>query len=354
MIQYGETIPRFQSCPNLAEGMNFPNFEIAIHYCTEFGRFNGFAVRKKRVEKNSSGDIRSRCIDCEYSGKIRNDNRIMVRNRGSKKTGCSWHVNLSQPLNVDYVRITKFVNTHNHEILPDNTLFAPQFRGLSEDIRFDIEHYVKCGVTDLPTIRSLLKPKFPDQFMLSQDLLNYIQKIKRELGNSGSDASTLLNELFTMQKEDPSFMIIPQIDPLTSRLNGIFWMTSEQQMLYNQYNDVILHDNTALTNHYKWPLSLFVIVDCDNKTRLLAQAFVQDETLETYLWILQCLKRTSIEPGVIITDADPAMIGAIQQELPNTHHVHCIFHINQNLPHKLKGVLVGKDYLKFVSEFYKA
>ena len=139
----------------------------------------------------------------------------------------------SQPLNVDYVRITKFVNTHNHEILPDNTLFAPQFRGLSEDIRFDIKHYVKCGVTDLPTIRSLLKLKFPDQFMLSQDLLNYIQKIKRELGNSGSDASTLLNELFTMQKEDPSFMIIPQIDPLTSCLNEIFWITSEQQMLYN-------------------------------------------------------------------------------------------------------------------------
>ena len=105
-------------------------------------------------------------------------------------------------------------------------------------------------------------------------MLNYIQRIKRELGNSGSDASTLLNELFAMQKEDPSFIIIPQIDLLTSRLNGVFWMTSEQQMLYNRYNDVILHDNTALTNHYKWPLSLFVIVDCDNKTRLLAQAFI--------------------------------------------------------------------------------
>lgn len=47
------------------------------------------------------------------------------------------------------------------------------------------------------------------------------------------------------------------------------------------------------------------------------------------------------------------MIGAIQQELPNTHHIHCIFHIHQNLPRKLKGIL-GKDYLKFDSEFYKA
>ncbi|RGB31244.1 hypothetical protein C1646_671052 [Rhizophagus diaphanus] len=44
------------------------------------------------------------------------------------------------------------------------------------------------------------------------------------------------------------------------------------------------------------------------------------------------------------------MISAIQQELPNTHYIHCIY---QNLLRKLKGVL-GKDYLKFVSEFYKA
>ncbi|PKK59057.1 hypothetical protein RhiirC2_871376 [Rhizophagus irregularis] len=180
LIQYGEAIPHLQSCPTLAEGMNFPNFEIAIHYCIEFGRFNGFSVRKKRVEKNNDGSIRSRCIDCEYSGRIRDNNKIMIRNKGSKKTKCSWHINLSQPLNVNYVKITKFVNTHNHELLPDNTLFAPQFRGLSEDIKSDIEHYVKCGVMDLPTIRSLLKPKFPNQFMLSQDLLNYIQKIKRE------------------------------------------------------------------------------------------------------------------------------------------------------------------------------
>ena len=233
LIQYSEAIPHLQLCPNLTEGMNFPNFEIAIHYCIEFGRFNGFAVRKKRVEKNSDGSVRSRCIDYEYSGKIKDNNRIMIRNKGSKKTECSWHVNLSQPLNVNYVKITKFINSHNHELLPNNSLFASQFRGLSEEIKFDIEHYVKCGVTDLPTIRSLLKPKFPDQFMLSQDLLNYIQKIKREFGNSGNDGVTLLNELFTMQQEDPSFMVIPLIDPSTFRLNGIFWMTPDQQMLYN-------------------------------------------------------------------------------------------------------------------------
>ncbi|RGB36104.1 hypothetical protein C1646_758485 [Rhizophagus diaphanus] len=73
----------------------------------------------------------------------------------------------------------KLVNTYNHKLLPDNTLFALQFYGLSEDIKSDIEHYIKCGIMDLPTIRSLLKPKFSNQFILSQDLLNYPKNQER-------------------------------------------------------------------------------------------------------------------------------------------------------------------------------
>jgi len=352
LVQFGSNLPRLNVCPNLYEGLLFPNFDIAHHYCLEFGRFSGFAVRKKRIEKNNDGSIRSRCMDCEFSGKTPNDsNRVNIRNKGSKKTECPWHINLSQPLNSNFVKITKFVNEHNHELLEDNVTFGTEFRELSDEIKENIQYFVSCGVTDLPTIRNLLKGKFSNQFILSQDLLNYIQKLKREFGND-NDASSLLNDLFTKQKEDPLYLVIPQIDS-DFRLSAIFWMTPDQQMLLTRYNDVILHDNTALTNHYKWPLSLFIIVDCDNKTRLVAQAFVQDETLDTYIWLLQCLKRTNIEPNVILTDADPAMIGAIQIELPNTYHLHCIFHIHQNLPRKLKGTL-GKDYLSFVKDFYIA
>ena len=92
-------LPRLNTCPNLYEGMLFPNFDIALHYCLEFGRFSGFAVRKKRMEKNNDGSIRSRYIDCKYSGKISKDSdHVNFRNKGSKKTECPWHINLSQLL----------------------------------------------------------------------------------------------------------------------------------------------------------------------------------------------------------------------------------------------------------------
>ena len=77
--------------------MLFASFDIALHYCLEFGRFNGFSVRKKRLENNKDGTVRKRCLDCEYSGKPpSNDNsKVNQRNKGSKKLSCPWHVNLS-------------------------------------------------------------------------------------------------------------------------------------------------------------------------------------------------------------------------------------------------------------------
>jgi hypothetical protein len=60
------------------------------------------------------------------------------------------------------------------------------------------------------------------------------------------------------------------------------------------------------------PLSLFLIVDNNTKLRLVAQALVSDEMIESYKWILECMKNaTTTEPLVFIIDADPAMNAAI-------------------------------------------
>jgi hypothetical protein len=60
---------------------------------------------------------------------------------------------------------------------------------------------------------------------------------------------------------------------------------------------------------------LFILVDNDGKSRLEAQAFLNNETQETYEWILQqTLEATGIEPKVIITDMDPAVV-------PESHYM---------------------------------
>ena len=76
-----------------------------------------------------------------------------------------------------------------------------------------------------------------------------------------------------------------KFDPVTSSLTHLFWMSPEQQILWLRYHDVVMHDNTCKTNRYNRPLSLFVTPDNNLKTRIVAQAIVDDETQLTYEWV---------------------------------------------------------------------
>jgi hypothetical protein len=218
----------------------------------------------------------------------------------------------------------------------------------------EIEHVVMYGRCDAYTIRNLLQLLFPNQLFLTQDLSNAIQKIKHEKKIAGSDVSHLLKFLLEQQKKELMIVVQPLINIDSDRLCGIFWMTTNQILLWSRYSDVILHDNTSRTNKYNYPLSLFIFVDNDGKSRLGAQAFLNNETQETYEWILQqTLEATEIEPKVIITDIDPAMNAACQTIYKNTYHIYCIWHMAQNLPKRLKNKLGTADFKTFVHEFWK-
>ena len=129
-------------------------------------------------------------------------------------------------------------------------------------------------------------------------------------------------------------------------------MSPSQIALWLEYHDVVLNDNTAKTNRYNMPLSLFLIVDNNTKSRLVAQSLVSDETVETYKWILECTKKaTMTEPMVFVTDADPAMDAAVVQIYDTAYPIHCIFHISENLPKNLK-VKLGNEYDSFVQDFF--
>ncbi|GES96856.1 protein FAR1-related sequence 5-like [Rhizophagus clarus] len=368
-IILGSELENFDSVTNpieLSIGLRFDTWEIAERYLKEYGRQNGFVVNRHRVEfvefhdcqsENSVRIAKKRTFACEYSGKYKPNKSKPIEqqhNKGSKKTDCKWHVNMSKPHNSDFIHITFMDLEHNHKILADNARFATTFRKFNQSILNEIERAVVYGRCDAYTIRNLLQPLYPNQLFLTQDLSNAIQKIKREKQITGSDASQLLKFLLEQQKEEPMMFVQPLINVDSNRLCGIFWMTANQIILWSRYSDVVLHDNTSRTNKYNFPLSLFILVDNDGKSRLGAQAFLNDETQESYEWILQqTLDATGIEPKVIITDMDPAMDAACQTTYSNAYHVHCIWHMAQNLPKRLKNKLGTTDFKEFIHDFWK-
>jgi hypothetical protein len=145
-----------------------------------------------------------------------------------------------------------------------------------------------------------------------------------------------------------------KFDPITSSLTYLFWMSLEQQILWLRYHDVIMHDNTYKTNRYNHPLSLFVTPDNNLKIWIIVQAIVNDETQLSYEWVFQCVKEaTGVSPKVFVTDGDPAVNATVTIQFSNTFHIHCIWHISQNLPKQLKEKL-SSSFDDFMKDFYKA
>ena len=61
-------------------------------------------------------------------------------------------------------------------------------------------------------------------------------------------------------------------------------------------------------------------------------------------WILKTLLEQSIliNPGVIITDADLALMKAIGAVFPQAHHLLCFWHIQSNIKASAKDMFLQK------------
>ena len=126
-------------------------------------------------------------------------------------------------------------------------------------------------------------------------------------------------------------------------------MSPTQIALWLEYHDVILNDNTAKTNHYQMPLSLFLAIDNNTRSRLVAQALVSDETTESYKWILECTKKATMTELLVFVD--PTADATIGQIYLTIYPIYCIFHISKNLPKNLKSKLYDQ-YDKFIYDFF--
>ncbi|PKY19446.1 hypothetical protein RhiirB3_432498, partial [Rhizophagus irregularis] len=138
----------------LSVGTRFSSWIIAEHYLKEYGRQKGFVVNRYRVEySKSSADpnnriVKKRTFACENAGRYKPNKTRPIeqqRNKGSKKTNCKWHINLSKPESNGFIHITFVYLEHNHTINADNTRFATSFRKFDNEIMSQIEHAVVHG-----------------------------------------------------------------------------------------------------------------------------------------------------------------------------------------------------------------
>ncbi|CAN0478106.1 unnamed protein product, partial [Laminaria digitata] len=107
-------------------------------------------------------------------------------------------------------------------------------------------------------------------------------KVGREMWSTPDDAVNLVGSM----KGTPGCYAKWEIDG-SGRLNKIFWSTADQQLLAHQYSHLVIQDNTCLTNKYDLKLMLFIGVDSENKSVVLAQGFFSDEQTTSFAYALK-------------------------------------------------------------------
>ena len=307
----------------------------------DYGKKHGFTIIKKRLERHRDGTIKHRSFGCEFGGHYKPQKNVDIishRDRKSKRQQCQWRANFNCHQNSQIVTLTTLIDSHNHELLPDTEIYSTKYRSISSEVLNEVQFLTENGNLPITIQRKLLKARFPNSSILDCDLANAIQKFKAK-SDVEDDASCLLKILIQHKSNDPGWFVEFQLDQ-DNRLTRLFWMSPAQIALWLEYHDVILNDNTAKTNRYRMPLSLFLVVDNNTRSRLAAQALVSDKTTDSYKWIFECTKNaTKTEPNVFVTDADPAADAAIVQTYENTYPIHCIYHISENLPKNTKPAI---------------
>ncbi|CAM9640468.1 unnamed protein product [Laminaria digitata] len=168
-----------------------------------------------------------------------------------------------------------------------------------------------------------------------QKVRNMSAKIERELWCSPNDALKFISSL----RAEPGGIVGVDTDSL-GRLRWVMWSTAEQLVLARRFGDIITLDITFLTTRYGMKLCVFIGVDSENKTAILAQGFLADEPTDPFEFALKHLiKACEGHPKVIITDDQPAIADAVKHILPNTKHLHCLWHVFENVKELCRGSL---------------
>lgn len=339
----------------LHEGTVFESWDKALDAIGVYARRCGFRLRKGRIDKTPDGVIRKRTVLCEHSGEYKPRNTL-VNKASTKYIKCQWHVNLSQPIQNNphgNVYVTTIKNEHNHELSSFRVEFLDNSM-LTQQMLERIEFYVNdVGLKPLQVQKALQK-EFPDREIYLPEIHKVMAKFHhKKRTDISNDAASLYESLLKRKDNDPRWYIAIDWDRETHCLRRLFWMSPEQIILWMEFGDIILNDNTAKTNRYDMALSLFLCIDNHGSSRLVGCALTDDESADAHRWILHQTKQATgnCVPAVIMTDADPALDLAIAEEYEESYAMHCIFHIAQNLPRNLETRL-GEQYREFVKDFY--
>ncbi|CAB5197938.1 unnamed protein product [Rhizophagus irregularis] len=198
----------------------FNDWESIQVIIDSYAKQNGFVVNKGRKDK-----VEDISLHREYT---------------SYKTDCPWQVSFYLGKNMNLIRLTKFIQEHNHQCDPKTIEFASKNLQLPQQIIDKIKHYTTNGNLGAGQQYKLLVQEYPQYKIAKKNLYNAIQRFQGVRIHDETDATTMLLYLLKQQEDNPSCAVIPRLEGPANELTRLFWMTSQQcNDLWPKFHDVI-------------------------------------------------------------------------------------------------------------------
>jgi len=303
------------------------------------GLQNGTVLNIFRSEKATQRRGTKLLIGCERSGKYRPwKNPKPVRNSGTKKCECPFRLKGKHVKGGEGWTLHVIYGVHNHESYED-------LKGHSYIGRLNSEE--KKIVEDMT--RSLVKPKkimgtlleHNQQSMTSmKQVYNYRQAYRRSLRGDRTE----MQQLLMLMERDNYVYRVNRLDD-SNTVNDIFWAHPDSITLANTFHYVLVIDSTYKTCRYKLPLLEIVGITPVGKTFSVAFVYLHAEKVENFKWALQMLREllSDVKVGVIITDADKALMRSVEEVFPEAIQTLCTFHVTKNVKARCKRLVFPKE-----------
>lgn len=311
--------------------MEFEDDEEAYRLYFNYAVNIGFSVRKHLVKRRASGLIYSRTYCCHKEGHTRKrGEQVQARNpKPYDRTGCVASMTIKISKNGRY-RVTEFEPNHNHAlVIPTKAhLFKWQWqRGLimtqddlmdsADDQRVNLEGRNKQTTrkeeSQIPTCAVGSNNYFPS---------------KRMNAAMVGDVGATLQYMQEKQAEDPSFYYALRLDQ-GNQLTNVFWTDGKSKVDFDYFGDVVCFDTSFKTSSYNRPFAPFIGVNHHKQAIIFGQAFLYDETVESFKWLFEAFKNamSGKQPQVILTDRPETIINAIAAVWPGTAHRLCVWQL---------------------------
>ncbi|CAB5197818.1 unnamed protein product [Rhizophagus irregularis] len=206
-------------------GKTFHNWDRVANFMKKYAATKGHGVRiggGGRVDKTTQ-EITKRTYLCRHAGKAKS--KSSKRQTSSCRVECPWRVNIWAKKSKGCLEVTTLHDQHvGHELHPSAIKFVPTLRKLSDEIMEEIRFLTVVAKADATIQYRIIREKFKIRIH-RPDLYNAISKFRRESTPGEADAGILLKRLHEKKIEDPRWVVSMKLDPITSSLTHLFWMS---------------------------------------------------------------------------------------------------------------------------------